>query len=119
MSAPGTGTDALQTARRFIAAFNERDAGALEALAADDIQLRRVGGEPLRGRDGVRALVTIAEELGIRLVRLRPASVEEDDGLARVTQPVRELIGPDDIERLVEIEIRDGRVAAFTVRPLA
>jgi ketosteroid isomerase-like protein len=119
MSAPGAATEALETARRFIDAFNERDVGALDALAADDIELRRVGGEPLHGRDGVRTLVTTAEELDIRLVPLRPSSADEQDGVVTVAQAVRELIGPDDIERRVELEIRDGRVVSFAVRPLA
>ncbi|MCW3015230.1 MAG: hypothetical protein JWO02_2322 [Solirubrobacterales bacterium] len=110
-------TDARETARRFIDAFNERDVDSLQALAADDIELRRVRGDALRGRDGVRALVATAEELDIRLVPLRPANVDEHDGLVRVTQPVRELIGPDDIERRMELEVRDGRVASFAIRP--
>jgi hypothetical protein len=45
--------------------------------------------------------------------------VEEREGGARVAVPVRELIGPDDIERTLELELRGGRVSVFAVRPFA
>jgi hypothetical protein len=51
-------------------------------------------------------------------VALRGETIEEQDGTVRLTMPVRELIGPDDIERIAEWEVRDGRVTAFSVRPL-
>jgi hypothetical protein len=34
-----------------------------------------------------------------------------------VIVPIRELIGPDDIERTAEFEIVGGRIVAFAVRP--
>lgn len=119
MDASGAATDdARDVARRFIDAFNARDLDALRELVTDDAELRRASGEPLHGQDGVRALIAAAEDMNLRLVPLRRASVEEQDGRARVRLPVRELIGPDDIERVAELEIRDGRVAAFAVRPM-
>jgi hypothetical protein len=105
-------------ARRFIDAFNARDRDALVQLVVEDAELRRWGGEPLHGLDGARALVDLAEELDIRLVPLRAATVEHQDGRLRVMVPVRELIGPDDIERVAEFEIRDGRIGAFGMRPM-
>jgi limonene-1,2-epoxide hydrolase len=108
----------LDAARRFIAAFNERDAEALRKLVTDDVALRKVNGDALRGEDGLRALLEAAEDLDLRLVPLRSGTVEQgSDGTARVAIPLRELIGPDDIERVAEFEVRDGRIAAFAVRP--
>jgi hypothetical protein len=34
-----------------------------------------------------------------------------------VIVPIRELIGPDDVERTAELEVRGGRIVAFAVRP--
>jgi hypothetical protein len=108
----------LDTARRFVAAFNARDVEALRRIVTDDVALRRVDGGELRGEDGLRALLEAAEDLDLRLVPIRTGTVERGpDGTARVAIPLRELIGPDDIERSAEFEIRDGRVAAFAVRP--
>jgi hypothetical protein len=108
---------ARAVARRFIQAFNERDLETLGAIATDDVELRRLTGETLRGRDGLRALVRAAEDLDLRLVELRAGTVQEDGGEGiRVDVPARELIGPDDIERVLEFEVRDGRISAFAVR---
>jgi hypothetical protein len=50
-------------------------------------------------------------------VPLRPPAVEREGEDVRVTLPIRELIGPDDIERTAEFDVRDGRIVAFAVRP--
>jgi hypothetical protein len=108
---------ARAAARRFIDAFNERDVETLGAVATDDVEVRRLTGETLRGRDGLSALVQAAVDQELRLVPLRAGTVREDGGDAvRVDVPARELIGPDDIERLLEFEVRDGRISAFAVR---
>jgi len=117
MTAPAT-NDPRAVARRFIDAFDARDVDALLELVTDDVELRKLNGEALRGPDGVRTLLATAQDLDIRLVPFRGEEVERHDGHAHVTVPVRELVGPDDIERIVELEIRDGRVAAFAVRPM-
>jgi ketosteroid isomerase-like protein len=117
MTATDTTTEARETARRFIAAFNARDADVLRELVAPDAELRTVSGEALRGHDGLRALLDMAQERELRLVQFRPATVERRDGDVHVSVPLRELIGPDDIERSAEFEIRDGRIVAFAVRP--
>jgi hypothetical protein len=111
-------SDARAVARRFIDLFNARDHDALCEVIAEDAEFSTVGGEPRRGPDGARDLLRVAEERDLRLVPLRPGEVEEDDGRVRVTLPVRELIGPDDIERVAELEIRDGRVAVFALRKM-
>ncbi|MEA2269841.1 MAG: SnoaL-like domain [Solirubrobacteraceae bacterium] len=111
--------DARAVAHRFIDALNARDLDALLQLVTDDAELRRFRRDPLHGRDGARTLLGEAEEDDLRFVPLRGETVEARDDHARVTLPVRELIGPDDIERVVEFVIRDGRVAAFAVHPMA
>jgi limonene-1,2-epoxide hydrolase len=119
MSATDTVTqDALAVARRFIDAFNDRDADALSELVTDDVELRKYSGEALHGRERVRALLDAAEDLDLRLFPFRPGSVEARDGAVEARLPVREVIGTADIERVAVFEIRDGRVATFAVRSL-
>jgi hypothetical protein len=110
-------SDARAVARRFIEAFNARDLEALRALITEDAEFRTLNGDALRGHDGARALLEAARDLDLRLVPFRGETVEDEDGVVRVRVPLRELIGPDDIERTAVFELRDGRVAAFQVRP--
>jgi hypothetical protein len=118
MPATDTVTEqARAVALRFIDAFNSRDLDALLQVITDDAEFRRLDGAPLHARDGARALLAAADDLDVSLVLLRGDDVEEDGGRVRLTVPVRELIGPDDIERTAEFELRDGRVRAFAIRP--
>jgi ketosteroid isomerase-like protein len=117
MTAADTSQDARTIVRAFIDAFNDRDLDALRGLAADDVELRKLTGESLRGPDGLHALLAAAEDLELRLVPFRDPVVEGQDGRTRVKVALRELIGPDDIERTAEFEIRDGRITAFAIRP--
>jgi hypothetical protein len=110
-------TNARELALRFVDAFNTRDAEALRDLVAEDVELRNMKGAALRGHDGLRTLLQTAEDRDLRLVPLRPPTVERDGEIVRVTMPIRELIGPDDIERRVEFDIREGRIVGFAVRP--
>jgi ketosteroid isomerase-like protein len=110
-------TDARELARRFVEALNERDEATLLDLAAEDIELRTLSGGALRGHDGLRTLLRTVAELDLHLVPLRPPAVVHDGDVDRVTVPIRELIGPDDIERAAELEVREGRIVAFAVRP--
>jgi hypothetical protein len=109
--------DARALARRFIEAFNERDLDTLRELITDDAEFRTVDGSALRGHDGLKTVVLAAQDLDVKLVPIRQAQIDERDGALDLRQPVRELIGPDDIERIAEFQIRDGLVAAFWVRP--
>jgi hypothetical protein len=118
MTAPETVTTAArEIARRFVDAFNARDAETLRALLGEDAELRTLSGGSLRGHDGLAALLRVAEDRDLRLVPFRAPSAERDGETVRVTVPIRELIGPDDIERTAEFEVRGGRVVAFAVRP--
>jgi ketosteroid isomerase-like protein len=117
MSATDTVTSSREITRRFVDAFNTRDAEALRDIVADDVELRTLSGGSLRGHDGLRKVLEVAEARKLLLVPFRTPTVETDDGTVRVHVPVKELIGPDDIERTAEFEIRDGRIVAFAVRP--
>ena len=114
---PTATTDARELALRFVEAFNERDEATLRDLVAEDAELRTLSEGGLRGHDGLRTLLRTAAERDLRLVPLRPPAVERDGDGVRVTMPIRELIGADDIERTAELEVRDGRIVAFAVRP--
>src|SRR4051794_8850593 len=103
-ASPAVTQEAREVARRFIDAFNHRELDMLRELITDDTELRRLTGERLRGQDGLRTLLATADELGLELVPFRPATAERHDDAVRVRLPVRELIGPDDIERVVEID---------------
>jgi ketosteroid isomerase-like protein len=119
MSATDTVTTrARELAQRFVDAFNARDAETLREIVADDAAFRALSGGSLRGHDGLRALLQTAEERDLRLVPLRRApTVEHDGDKVLVKIPIRELIGPDDIERTAEFEVVGERIAAFAVRP--
>jgi hypothetical protein len=110
-------TTARELALRFIDAFNTRDVESLRSLVGEDAELRTMSGRVLRGHDGLGPLLAGADEFDLRLVPLHPPTAERDGDVIRVTVPLRELIGPDDIERRAEFEVRDGRIVAFAVRP--
>lgn len=110
-------TDARELALRFIDAFNARDAESLRRLVAQDAEFRTMSGRVLHGHHGLGPLLEAADEYDLRLVPLHPPTAERDGDAVRVTVPLRELIGPDDIERRAEFEVRDGRIVAFAVRP--
>jgi SnoaL-like domain len=110
-------TGARELAQRFIDAFNDRDMNGLRALIAPDATLRTLTGDALHGHEGLDALLRAAEDLDVRLVPFRTPHVERDGEDVHVTAPIRELIGPDDIERTVELDISDGRIVGFAVRP--
>jgi hypothetical protein len=118
MTATDTATSgARELASRFVDAFNRRDAEALRELFAADAELRTLSGRSLRGHDGLRPLLAAADKLDLRLVPFRAPAVEPHGDALQVTLPIRELIGPDDIERRAEFEVRDERILAFAVRP--
>jgi ketosteroid isomerase-like protein len=115
MSTPDVSSGARALARRFIEAFNERDFGALREMIIEDAEFFEVDGTAMLGEDGLRAILLGAEDAEVKLVPIHEPEVEERDGDLDLRQPVRELIGPDDIERVAEFRIRDGHVSAFWV----
>jgi limonene-1,2-epoxide hydrolase len=109
--------DAAALARSFLDAFNERDLETLRELTTDDVELRTLGGDELHGPGGEQALLEEAEQLGVRFVPFRDPRIEERGGRLIVRVPVRELVGPDDVERMAEFEIGDEHIGAFAIRP--
>ena len=117
-----TATDSLTTgarelAMRFVDAFNIRDEETLRELVAEDAELRTLSGAGLRGHEGLETLLRTAEKRDLRLVAFRAPDVDQEGDVVRISVPIRELIGPDDIERTAEFKVRDGRIVAFAVRP--
>jgi hypothetical protein len=110
-------TGARELAQRFISAFNNREVDALRALIAPDAALRTPTGGALHGHEGLDALLRAAEDLDLRLQPFRTPQIDRHGEDVHMTVPIRELIGPDDIERTMELEITDGRITGFAVRP--
>ncbi len=76
---------ALEVARAFIDAVQEKQADSAADLCADDVEVFLPGADaPLRGRDGVRQMVRMAPKLEQSF-----RSEEERDGQARVTTLTR------------------------------
>jgi hypothetical protein len=110
--------EAIHESLLFLDAFNERDWEAMRGLIADDVELRTVDGRQWRGVDGARELLETAEQKQWRLLPLRRGQHAEERGdSVWVEMRLRELIGPDDIERLADFQIQDRRVKSFALRP--
>lgn len=76
---------ALEVARAFIDAVQEKQGDAAAELCQDDVEVLLPGADaPLRGRDGVRQMVRMAPRLEQSF-----RSEEERDGTARVTTLTR------------------------------
>ena len=55
--------DGLEVARGFITAVQEKDANAAAELCAEDVEVLLPGAEePLRGKEGVRAMIRMAPD---------------------------------------------------------
>jgi ketosteroid isomerase-like protein len=98
--------------KRFFEAFNSRDLESLRELLDEDVEFRTRQGTTLRGADEAQAIIAAASEIELRV---EPAGEPQVEG-ETVRVPVRELTrGGDAIEGVAELELRDGRVAAFDV----
>ena len=112
--------DAVNRARLFLDALNERDAEAMRAIVSDDVEVRLVDGRSWRGADSVAAFLDTARQMELRVIPLhREEHAEERDGVVYVELRVRELLRYDDIERIADFAARDGRVASFALRRVA
>jgi ketosteroid isomerase-like protein len=113
-----TPEEVQELARLFIKALNARDAEALVQLATEDAEWRRPDGEVMRGAVGLRALIGDAQRRNLGLVPLGVGTVKQKDGGVLFRLPVREAAGDIERDRVAEFEFRDGRVAAFQIRPV-
>jgi hypothetical protein len=99
--------------RLFIEALNARDHTAARALVSDDAEFRGPNGSSIRGQDGADRLLDAAADVDLIVARTDTEEVEDDDGVVRVTLPVREIISKDDLFRTTVFEVRDGAIAAY------
>jgi ketosteroid isomerase-like protein len=110
-----TNTDATEVTHRFIEALNARDTDELTDLVAEDAQFRTAGGKALIGHDGVEKLVTAARATGVMFRRLGDEMVTEEGDTVKVVVRVEVTIQRSDLAGTAELELRDGKVAAFDV----
>jgi ketosteroid isomerase-like protein len=99
--------------RLFTEAFNARDLEAARGLMSDDIEFRGPNGSELRGEEAAREVFDAAQRFDVIVVRTQAEEIREDDPVVRVSVPVRELVGKDELFRTAEFELRGFRVAAF------
>jgi hypothetical protein len=111
--------DALHYAHLFVDALNERDADAMRAVLADDVELRLVDGRSWRGAESVAAFLDTVREMELRVIPLhRDELAGERDRVVYVELRVREVLRYDDIERIADFAVRDDRLTSFVLRPL-
>jgi hypothetical protein len=85
----------------------------MKTLAAQDVELRNPrGAGPLRGEQGLQALLMAAADVRLRLVPEDEPRVGDD---GHVEVPVRVTVGKDELSGTARFEVRDGKVAAFEV----
>jgi ketosteroid isomerase-like protein len=112
--------DAINRARLFLDALNERDAEAMRAVVTDNVEVRLVDGRSWRGADSLAAFLDTARQMELRVIPLhREEHAEERNGVVYVELRVRELLRYDDIERIADVAAREGRVASFALRRVA
>jgi hypothetical protein len=99
--------------RLFIEALNARDFEAARALVSEDVELRGPNRSSLRGYAAASELLETAAHLDLLVVRTALEELEEDDGVTRVTVPIRELIKRDELFRTAVFEIRDGAISSY------
>ena len=108
--------EAIELARRFIDAFNARDAETARDMAADDAELIDAEGNKVKGFDGVQEVFVVAARLNVRLGATGDPQAEELEGEIRVTTPVR-ITGAERNEQhgTAFTAIREGRITEFRV----
>lgn len=101
--------------RLFIEAFNARDYEAARALVAEDVELRGPNGATLRGRPAASELLEAAAHVDLVVVRTALEELRQEDGVIRVTVPIRELIRGEELFRTAVFGVRDGVIATYEV----
>jgi hypothetical protein len=99
--------------RLFIEAFNARDYEAARALVSEDVELRGPNGSSLRGYAAASELLEAAAHLDMVVVRTALEELEDDEGVTRVTVPIRELIRKEELFRTAVFRVRDGAITGY------
>lgn len=99
--------------RLFTEAFNARDYQAARALVAEDVELRGPNGASLRGYSAASELLETAAHLDLVVVRTALEELEDDDGVTRVTVPIRELSHNEELFRTAVFRVSDGAITSF------
>jgi ketosteroid isomerase-like protein len=99
--------------RLFTEALNARDYEATRALVSEDVELRGPNGSSLRGYPAASELLETAGHLDLLIVRTAMEELEEDDGVTRVTVPIRELIRREELFRTAVFRVRDGAITGY------
>jgi ketosteroid isomerase-like protein len=99
--------------RLFTEALNARDYEAMRALVAEDVELRGPHGSALRGYPAASELLEAVAHFGLIVVRTALEELEQEDGVTRVTVPVRELIHNEELFRTAVFRIRDGAITSY------
>jgi ketosteroid isomerase-like protein len=112
-----TSPAATELTRRFIEALNARDGETLRSLTAEDAEFPSRTGKVLRGHAGLEAILLAAADTELVIARRGEETVETEDGVFRVSVPVKEDTAGGSQRATAEFEIRDGKIAAFEVIP--
>jgi len=103
--------------RLFIEAVNARDLEATRALVSDDVEFRGSRGSSLRGHAAVGEVLETVAHFDLLLVRVGVEQLEEHEDVTRVTVPVREIVGKDELFRTAAFEICHGAISSYETLP--
>jgi hypothetical protein len=97
----------------FIEALNARDYEAVRVLVSEDVELRGPNGSSVRGYQAASELLETAAHLDLVVVRTALEELDEDDGVTRVTVPIRELIRHEELFRTAVFRVCDGAITGY------
>ena len=113
--------DPVETAKRWIDAYQRRDFEALRAVADPDVELRMADGRELKGHDGLAQVAKHGWEAELPHYPRAQRYATKDDTVYAILDV--ELRNPetDEVVRTLlvggEWKVRDGRVVAWAARP--
>jgi ketosteroid isomerase-like protein len=99
--------------RLFTEALNARDYEAARALVAEDVELRGPNGSARRGYPAASELLEAVAHLDMVVVRTALEELEQEDGVTRVTVPIRALMDNEELFRTAVFRVRDGAITSY------